>query len=418
MRENSNLAAMVTVIAGVILMAIASSVWALPPDWVHTTASLSTDRTSLAATSAGGKAFFAGGLKFLPLPITWSATVDIYDTSSGTWSTDVLSQARDALAATSLGNKAIFAGGRAYGFDPLALDVKSAVVDIYNTSSDTWSTATLSQARSWLAATTVDNKAIFAGGEWLSDPRDWPDPWKMIFSDVVDIYDASTNTWSTATLSQPRAGIAATTVGSKALFAGGSYTDESFQKVYPSDIVDIYDATNGMWSTTALPVACGSMAATNVGNKAIFAGGIAEDDYYVYGAVTDLVQIYDVDTDTWSVSALSEERISLPATTLGNKAIFAGGRRPHLSSPKYSDVVDIYDVESDTWTTTTLSQARYNLAATTAGDMAFFAGGQGGAGALETYSNVDIYQVPEPATLGLLLLGGLALLRNRRRTLS
>ena len=39
-----------------------------------------------------------------------------------------------------------------------------AVVDIYNYSSNTWTTANLSQARYFLAATSVGNLALFAGG--------------------------------------------------------------------------------------------------------------------------------------------------------------------------------------------------------------------------------------------------------------
>jgi hypothetical protein len=37
-------------------------------------------------------------------------------------------------------------------------------VDLYNSASGTWSTAQLSVARSYLAATSVGNVAIFAGG--------------------------------------------------------------------------------------------------------------------------------------------------------------------------------------------------------------------------------------------------------------
>jgi hypothetical protein len=37
-------------------------------------------------------------------------------------------------------------------------------VDLYNYTSGTWSTAQLSVARFWLAATSVGNVAIFAGG--------------------------------------------------------------------------------------------------------------------------------------------------------------------------------------------------------------------------------------------------------------
>ncbi len=41
----------------------------------------------------------------------FSNAVDLYNGASGTWSTAQLSVARDRLAATSVGNVAIFAGG-------------------------------------------------------------------------------------------------------------------------------------------------------------------------------------------------------------------------------------------------------------------------------------------------------------------
>ena len=40
----------------------------------------------------------------------------------------------------------------------------SNAVDIYNTSTNTWSTATLSQARDYLAAAAAGNEVFFAGG--------------------------------------------------------------------------------------------------------------------------------------------------------------------------------------------------------------------------------------------------------------
>ncbi len=43
----------------------------------------------------------------------WSNAVDLYNGASGTWSTAQLSVARYSLAATSVGNVAIFAGGLA-----------------------------------------------------------------------------------------------------------------------------------------------------------------------------------------------------------------------------------------------------------------------------------------------------------------
>src|SRR4051812_41633989 len=75
-------------------------------------------------------------------------------------------------------------------------------------------TATLSQGRSLLVATSVGvggNMALFAGGL------------NSVESNVVDIYNVNSNSWSTATLSQARRNFAATSVGngSIALFAGG-----------------------------------------------------------------------------------------------------------------------------------------------------------------------------------------------------
>jgi len=44
-------------------------------------------------------------------------------------------------------------------------NVGSNAVDLYNGASGTWSTAQLSVARWYLAATSVGNVAIFAGGD-------------------------------------------------------------------------------------------------------------------------------------------------------------------------------------------------------------------------------------------------------------
>jgi hypothetical protein len=134
-----------------------------------------------------------------------SSVVDIFNVTSGTWSTAALSQARGYLAATSLPNAgvAFFAGGQGISCEvclgccrmgvcargmgegggeccwlmtcaclmPCACGGGfSSVVDIFNVTSGTWSTAALSQARQKLAATSLPNAgvAIFAGGQCTS----------------------------------------------------------------------------------------------------------------------------------------------------------------------------------------------------------------------------------------------------------
>jgi hypothetical protein len=60
------------------------------------------------------------------------------------------------LAATSVGNLVLFGGGYNSSY--------FKVVDVFNVTSNTWTTATLSQARYYLTATSVDNRYALFGG--------------------------------------------------------------------------------------------------------------------------------------------------------------------------------------------------------------------------------------------------------------
>ncbi|MBL0340047.1 MAG: hypothetical protein IPP71_03505 [Bacteroidetes bacterium] len=102
----------------------------------------------MGATAVGTKVFFAGGQSLNGFNYS---VVDIYDNSTGLWTTANLSVARSGLSATTVGTKAFFAGG-------------GAVVDIYDNSTGLWTTANLSVARADLSATAVGTKVFFAGG--------------------------------------------------------------------------------------------------------------------------------------------------------------------------------------------------------------------------------------------------------------
>ncbi len=95
-----------------------------------------------------------------------------------------LSVARERTAATSVGPLVLFAGGSMDGMASLRISINNAIlflfypffikflnlgtyyttVDVYNVTSSAWGTAQLSVARSALAATSVGNAAVFAGG--------------------------------------------------------------------------------------------------------------------------------------------------------------------------------------------------------------------------------------------------------------
>src|SRR5688500_2393062 len=76
---------------------------------------------------------------------------------------------------------------------------------------------TLSLPRYYLTATSVGNLALFAGG--------YDGPFSV--SSQIDIYNLSSNEWTTTTLSTARYDLAATSVGSIALFGGGGLLNTS-----------------------------------------------------------------------------------------------------------------------------------------------------------------------------------------------
>jgi hypothetical protein len=100
--------------------------------------------------------------------------------------TATLSEARSRLAATSSGELVFFAGG-----DNAITGQTSARVDILDISSGKWTTITLSQPRDDVAATSSRNLVFFGGGWDGTTP----------YSDLVDIYNISSGSWSTASLS-------------------------------------------------------------------------------------------------------------------------------------------------------------------------------------------------------------------------
>jgi N-acetylneuraminic acid mutarotase len=331
--------------------------------WTHT--QLSTFCVRAGAASLGSKVYVGGGARLNSL--NPSAIVDIYDFNTQNWATDKLSVARELPAGVSCGSKVIFAGGIDFtNLNPFTM------VDIYDTITKKWSISQLSQPRFSIAAVSYGDQVLFAGGVNLKTSAT---------SSVVDIYNTETGIWTITSLSEARGAMGFAVTGSKAVFAGGFNLSSVTAKV------DIYDFKTGNWTTKSLSLARGFLTATAVGNKIIIAGGMTADNQ-----PTDRVDIYDVETDTWTTSALSSPRAFLDnATTACGKAFFAGGGKINLSNQQWeivSDVVDIYDPETDKWSVEKLRNpiTNHNVIANSNHFLVI-----GGTNLTDTYSYVDIY---------------------------
>lgn len=207
---------------------------------------LSQARRSLAATTvapAGGSnpqsgyALFAGGTD----GSSYFDVVDAYsETLDKVTSPDVLSEGVSNLAATSIasvGSSSPQSGYALFGGGETASSYTNKV-NAYNENLDkVVSVANLSQARGYLAATSVapgggsnpqSGYALFGGGVWSAGLN------------VIDVYDMSlTKAQNSQLLSQGRYGLSAASVGSYALFGGG--ISSSYSNVVDAYIPASYD---------------------------------------------------------------------------------------------------------------------------------------------------------------------------------
>jgi hypothetical protein len=128
--------------------------------------------------------------------------------------------------------------------------------------------------------------------------------------------------------------------------------------IIPVDVYDpiagsylyVYDLATGTYKVKEFDFLRYGAATAVAGNKVFFAGGITKFNDEVNLSVTDVVDIYDAASDTWSKAKLSQPRAFVKAATVDNKVVFAGG----LISNVLSSRVDIYDVQTNQWTTSNL----------------------------------------------------------------
>ena len=287
--------------------------------------------------------------------------IDLYDESLVYTTTNSISGARDTLypVAVSVGNTALFTK-----YD--------GTVAAYGVSATGSMVESLSVSRMYPGATTIGDYALFAGGG-----IDFNKSSGTLY-DVVDAYDKSLTRTTATSLSIARAGLAATTIGDYALFAGGKI--EVSSSGVSGNKVDCYDKSlTRLNSTVSLYRPRHALNATTVGDYAIFAGGQYTYDLPDRSFLFSTVEAYNKSLTRTIAEDMIEGRAYLSSTTLGNYAIFAGGKGfvagPNERTTEAKNTVDAYDKSLTRTTQEGICIARSGSAATTVGDYALFAGG-------------------------------------------
>lgn len=293
---------------------------------------------------------------------------------------DNLSSARHNLAAASVGEFALFAGG-------VGLSSATNVVEAYSKSLTRQDATSLTIERSSLAATTIGDYALFGGGRNSNG-----------FTSQMEAYNSSLSKTYPLSLNASVSGNAATAVGGYAIFGGGYTGSESDPS--PRTIVTVYDASLTRSSGTNLSWGGMNLSATTVGNYALFGAGYS-DSFPV-----KTVNAFDGSLTRSTPTDLSSARRSGAATTVGGCALFGGGTYSGASSKSdCRDAVDVYDGSLTRTVAQALTYPRQGLTATTVGGYALFGGGY----TTSVRADVDAYD----ASLTHTIASNLSLARNK-----
>jgi hypothetical protein len=288
---------------------------------------LSSPKAITAAVAGDSALYVVGGIEYWSNPIVGTNTMDVF--SNGVRTTQTLPDYMFGGCALHVGGK-IMITGAAQSFDQnTGSYMYSNKVYIYDEQTETWSIDTLSTPRVGMAGATDGVIAIFAGGSrGLNQP-----------SDVVDIYNSATNTWSTAFLSEARSYISAVYSDGKFYFAGGAKAGINNS----STVIDIYNGS--AWTTDNLSFPRAGIRACAAGDKIFFTGGgnaNMQTDYFT--SSTSRVDIYDASLGTWTNNNMQFRKISHAVIGAGNRVFVAGGYDLHSNS--VLDAVEIWDITS------------------------------------------------------------------------
>ena len=296
-----------------------------------------------------------------------------------------LSYSRKNLAAATVGNYALFAGG----FGEAAGSTSSNVVDAYDRALTRSTPTTLQSSRGKLSGTTVKNYALFAGGGAASSSSKY---------NYVDAYNTSLTRTTATELSISRYYATAVTIGNYALIAGGTTSSSSSSTL---NSVETYNTSLTRGTATALSVARSKLSSATVGDYALIAGGSNK---------TSAVDAYNSALTKTTATALSLGRDSMGATSVGSYAIFAGGKQGSSSYRKKD--VDAYNVSLTHVICEELNRtASFDSGATTVGDYALIAGGDINSSNDYMSKEVDSYDAslthtnPTALTVGRALMG-------------
>jgi N-acetylneuraminic acid mutarotase len=257
--------------------------------------------------------------------------------------------------------------GKIYAIGGNGGDGNLGVNEEYDPVTNTWATKKpLPTSRSRFGITVHQNKIYVMGGSTDSG-----------FTGANEVYNPVTDTWE-AKASMPAGGrseLAVNAVNDK-IYAIGGY----FIGVYwvPSNLTEVYNPATDTWTTKAqMPTAVYGCTSALIDSKIY----VIENSYSGDATLFRLNQIYDAETDTWSFGQPIPIRMpeAAAAATTGvyaPKRVYVLGGFSDVSSYPFPFETQIYDPATDTWSTgTPMPTVRQSLGVAVVYDRLYAIGG-------------------------------------------
>jgi len=288
-------------------------VWATENSWT-TIASMPTARSSLGAAVIDGKIYVIGGK---------DGVNEVYDPATNTWATKApLPSQRTSFGIATYANKIYVIGGYANTTTD-GISNLSGLVEVYDPATNSWETKTsMPTPRAQLTACTVNGKIYTLGG--------FENAFSGKCSAVNEVYDPETDTWSTKKpMLADMYAHCAVALGDKIYVIWGQSGGQSGSYL-SGPWNQIYDTKTNTWTLGATPPKPVHRSAA-----AVTSGLYAPQKIYVIGGevgfmqATNTTQIYDPQTDTWSMGASMPTARQRLALAVVDDLIYAiGGSYP------------------------------------------------------------------------------------------
>ncbi len=277
-------------------------------------------RSDFAAVALNGKIYVIGGRN----GNTNDSTMDVYDPSTDTWSTPVTTGTftpRWGLGAAVVGGKIYVMGG--VNSD---LQIGMSTLEVFDPSTNTWSTPTTTGAligRDAFATAVVNGLIYVIGGySGSTDPN------------TNQVFDPIANTWTDLSPGSfiARDGLTACAIGDTIYTMAGIVDDFS-------NTFQVFDPSTNMWST---PTTTGWLTTRSLGasdvidGKIYVVGGTNDTEHFVGG-----LQVFDPATTAWSTAITTDTVI--PREELG--AVAVNGKLYVIGGIKASSLGSVFSID-------------------------------------------------------------------------